>query len=480
MGLSAILGAVNRTAIIRGQLQNHWDFAEYSGSVAHDDVGLLDTSLVDGANWSTDIPSNIKFAAQERSIVLDGTGYLEIPQTDVVWDTSIPQSLSVWVNLSIGATSDSPTIVSLVSDQTPPFIVALSPSGINYGFQGEYERNFGDLVDYSGVWAHLGISYDGVNYSGDSSYALSVNGVEHSGVPAQAFTSGSALNRIGGHDYSGSYFDGNLYDLRIYSRDLGLTELGALASGYDSLWVPSTGTNWNENANWPLNGIPSGNNAALFNEASSENCTSDLIRLNLNHLTLESTYSGVFSVSASFLSVSGDFTDNVGISYPQTLRVGGNCDLTNVQNTDDVANTNIVLDGGDQTLTLPSGSAIRLNKLYLEGSGIVTFSGVQDQVKLNRLYIEGATLDANSKYLDITNDMEIYGGELSGFDTGNPHRIGGNAFWYGQSKLNLMDLNFPAETTFNVQGTTFLIRNAIVGNLNASGTAAQCLNCQEA
>lgn len=495
MGITPILAAINRSSqlVTRGSLENHWDFAEGTGQIAHDDIGANDGIAQGTPTWSSAIPT-VKHSL-ESSIIFDGVDdYFLIPQPTALWDSTQEQSISFWMRLdsvgSTGATDENPTCLTLVSDQNAPFMVWVSATGndgLHFGFQGDYEKHISSLAALSGQWVHVGIAYNGLSYNADENYVVCIGGITGAFDSGNPFPSGEQANYLGRHSTEGSFFNGGLYDIRKYNKFLGLNELFALASGYDSLWLGSgTGIdndNWNDGDNWPLNGVPSTGNAVLFDGTATNGCLTDLSRITVKELTISSGYTNELNLSRSFLVVQGDFTDNsptgTDVLYPPSLSVAGNCDLSDVTHVDNISNTTIILDGtGNQNLTLPAASSIILNNLIFNSDATVTLLGDLDQVRANRIYVKSGILNVNNKYLTLNKDFDIIGGDLTGMSTGDTHTIGSNVRFYGASETSLMDLSFPALTTLNVTGS-FLIRNARVGNLDCTGTAAECLNCIE-
>ncbi len=488
----AILGAILRTSEARGELQHHWDFLEGSGSVAHDDVGLLDASFQGTPTFDSDVPT-VLFEGATDSLLFDGsTDYLTIPQATTAWDTTSAQTLVFWVKADaiggVAAANEFPTIISLTSDQSESFTIWLNDThdsvnsdGLNFGFQGLYDKNVSTSATFLGNWVHVAIVYDGVSYNSDSSYTIYVNGVSQGITASGAPPAHTEITQIGKGTTTTSFFDGRLFDIRVYNKALTSGEVSALDAGYNNLWEGADDS-WNTASNWPLNGVPTSDDAVLFDSTDNSDCLVDINRPTVYNLTIAASYTGTFTMS-SFFTVTNDFShlSTAGtVLYPQTLLVGGDCDIDEVLHQDNIKDTTIEMNGSTaQTLTLPDTASIVIDKLIINSGGTVTLAGTLTQVKLNRLEVSLGELAVASKYLTITGDLDVIGGTITGLSTATAHTVGGSARLYGSSKTSLLDLGFASATEFNV-ADDFFIRNATVGNLNASGTGAQCLNCVEA
>lgn len=494
MSIVPYLAAIDRDSVSRGRLINHYDMLEGSGTVLHDDVGLYD-AVLDGVSWSTDLPT-ILFTAT-HSLSFDGVNdYGVIPQTTVIWDSTEERSISFWVKSdSIGAAADPdefPVICMLKSNRTDPFIIWLNDShsdaalnGLNFGFYSDFKKVADTYATFSNAWVHVTITYDGTGETDVNNYVVYINGVSYGVVVGASGTwpVDSNITQIGKGNASSTFFNGKIFDLRIYDKVLTPAEVTALASGYDSAWVGSAGDGtWEDEDSWPLSGVPTSTSAVIFNGDDTNGTVDSTKLITLESLYIGSGFSGTLDMAYCYLIVNGDFNHlSPGILvYPQVLKVSGDCVLTGADNIDNFGFTTIELFGATNSdLSLPIG--LEIHSLIVNAdSGITkTLIGSETELAVKSLKVDGGILDFNTKYITVEKDFSVVGGSFDNLSDYVVNTVGGNAFWYGQNKLNKLDLSFGTVVTVNVTGA-FLIRNAIVGNLNATGSAAQCLNCEEA
>jgi hypothetical protein len=457
---------------------------EESGAISHDDVGLLD-AVIDGATWDANAPS---FAATS-SLLFDGTNdYLSIAQSDTVWDSAEERSISFWVKSDeIGGVSsphEFPFIVMLKSDRTDPFSVWLDASGLNFGYYSDFKKVASSYVTFQNNWVNVVITYDGTGATDVSNYVVYVSGVSVAISAGGTWPVTSQVTQIGKGGVPESYFDGRLFDIRIYDKILTASEAYALANGYTNAWVGSQGDGtWEDEDCWPLSGLPTSSDTVIFS-GDDTNCT--VVSTNqivLAGLYVDGGYLGTLDLTFCYLTVNGDF-NHLGaaiVAYPQVLKVSGDCIVTAVDVIDNIKRTTIELFGDtNANFGLPDNNVEIFGVIVSADSGVTkTLTGTNTHLQTRSLHVSSGILDINDKYITVANDFTVIGGSFVNPSAYVSHTISGNALWYGQSKLNKLDLDFDSIVTFDVSGA-FLIRNAIVGNLNDAGTTAKCLNCEEA
>lgn len=190
----------------------HWSLNETSGLVAFDVTGGgNDGNLIGDATWDA------------GSIRLDGAGDgVRIPSSPLALEGLNQLTVMAWVKNDIGAGAGTDDIVSQWSwPGSTSWLLAQYVNNQYYFELGGKGEVYGGTADQE--WNHVVGTYDG------SFMRLYVNGVE---VGSRAGVSGNlrfsaADIIIGGQQDGANFFDGNLDEVKLYSRALSANEVNA-------------------------------------------------------------------------------------------------------------------------------------------------------------------------------------------------------------------------------------------------------------
>jgi hypothetical protein len=205
----------------------YWPFDQASNGTTADVTGNGNTAtLRQGATLAPGVGSP-RFPGGS-SLVLDGTDdHLDLTNRNLPPNEG-RKTISVWFRAQNAAAIPIRTIVSLSNDTTDDIGLQL---GLDQGrpaawMYGDIEPMvvYGQTVDAN--WHHVAITYDGV-----SKYVLYYDGHMKDSELLPAKTGRVTTPRVGTYQVPFEMFQGHLDDLRIYNRDLGPTEIQALAAG---------------------------------------------------------------------------------------------------------------------------------------------------------------------------------------------------------------------------------------------------------
>ncbi|MCP4710069.1 MAG: DUF1565 domain-containing protein, partial [Planctomycetes bacterium] len=212
-----------------------WEFDETTGAIASDSSSNgYDGTLNNTPTWTNDAERGrvLSFDSSSSEYVkidggTSGTAYNGITGTN-------PRTISAWVNVDNGSSSNDQLIASWGSSSTGAqwnFRISDSASGgkLEVGvYSGELTGSTG-LRD--GNWHHVAATWENDTSPNVEDVLLYVDGVLEttSAVTSRQMNTGSANNiyigvKIGG----GSYFDGMMDDVRIYPRVLDKFEIQKL------------------------------------------------------------------------------------------------------------------------------------------------------------------------------------------------------------------------------------------------------------
>jgi hypothetical protein len=203
-------------------LVGKWEFEEGVGTVATDSsTHGLDGTIYGGAQWIT--------GTSGLGLRLDGEDdYVSVP-----YSTDIPEwTVSAWVR-SPRRPSYAPATGPVFRDQN--FYMAWNHQYSEFrgsaGFRGSvqwHSVNFGKLS--GNKWYHLAATYDGEVLKAYTNGLLNDSDVYPSGPPDTE----DGLLTFGRHSGYPNYFDGDVDEIRIYSRALTDEEIASLASESES------------------------------------------------------------------------------------------------------------------------------------------------------------------------------------------------------------------------------------------------------
>ena len=358
-------------------LVGYWKFDEGAGTVARDSSangndGTLNGSMTD-EDW-VDISAGTGTTNFYNPYALDfdgGDDYVDVSGSIVYADNAKPFSVSSWfvANTPINQYQ---TLLSLKSSESNQYQIFYS-SDSNYNFtfgQGGDNGVKSSSLPSSNVWHHIVITYNGSGISSSSNYTFHVDGVSQSienGNAVGGVTNATVIGfRSGGS--SNNYWKGLIDDVRIYSRALSSSEVGALAAGN-----PSTGSGY-----YTLG-------ASLDIAGDFKNYTANLVS------------SGSITMSGNWLNV-GDFThDGSGTVLFDGVNqtISGSTVFWQLQSTGSTADTltfdytsrqnisgSLVLQGvNSQLLTVKSSKTGSASKLLLDasaGTSILSYLDVKD------------------------------------------------------------------------------------------------------
>jgi hypothetical protein len=200
----------------------YWPLGEQSNGIARDLVGGFDATLQAGPSVLN--PSH--HGGQALLFAAASSQYATITRP-IIFPVPIRFAISVWVNKKTAGTQDVVAASNVAVTNAPFFLrVGATSSGFTAGGGNFQTVTVTDLT--LGVWHHLVLTHDGptLRYYVDGLLSATA-GV--SGVPDTMSASDFAIGKLGA--FVGSqYWDGNIADLRIYSRNLSATDASILFS----------------------------------------------------------------------------------------------------------------------------------------------------------------------------------------------------------------------------------------------------------
>lgn len=212
------------TAIADPTLAGHWKFDEGIGVIAGDSSGHGNHgSLQEGATWGAGKVGN-------HGLALNSAGaFVDIP--NAVVDTSLPYSVSAWVNLSVAAGNQA--VVSIDGNWDSAFFFKQHAAGF-FTLEVRASDNASAPIAASasarnqtaaGTWYYVTGVFDG------NTISLYVDGALHGSAILTTPWRGLGHTFIGRSKFMGPYGDyvtGAIDEVRIYRRALTAPEVLAL------------------------------------------------------------------------------------------------------------------------------------------------------------------------------------------------------------------------------------------------------------
>ncbi len=193
----------------------YWKFDEVSGNTAHDSAGDHHGTLMGGTGWSGD-------AIAGSALLLDGTGYVSVPNSADLFPSSGQLTIEVWVNFAFSRGYNYPQhYVVDCRDWTHGYGLNVDAELIQFWVDPGCLVCYLDDVDprplfEPGCWHHVAGVYDGTEFR---LYLDSVRIASYPRVGSIAPSAGALL--IGACSlWGGEGFVGKLDELAIYSRAL--------------------------------------------------------------------------------------------------------------------------------------------------------------------------------------------------------------------------------------------------------------------
>ncbi len=211
-------------------LKAYWKFDEGSGSTVIDSSGNGNNgTMVNGAGYSPDVSPTISFADFYSALFSVGSSQSFSAPDSASLDLSTDATVSFWFKRAPGdqvhvskwdtAGNQRSFVLQVFSDNKIYWNVSGDGAAHTYFMSSSTTTDTG--------WNHLAGTYDG------SSLNVYLNGIAMTGsitgaIPASLFDSNQPVSNV----YSGANFNnGQLDDVRLYSRALTADEVGDLASG---------------------------------------------------------------------------------------------------------------------------------------------------------------------------------------------------------------------------------------------------------
>lgn len=213
----------------RDGLAGHWRLDETTGTTAYDESGFQNDGAHQNApTISTSVPSHY---FSTRSLDFNGTDeYVSIADDPAfLLDEAI--TLSAWVK-----TDDTGSIQTIIHKPEVWFLqlkqgASLCAGGATFCIGADLLRSGGGYITPKGstqlsasTWYHVALTYDGARA------ALYLNGKLDGTAVSSATLATSSSNLIFGNENGTRDFDGNIDDIRIYNRALGIESIQQLAS----------------------------------------------------------------------------------------------------------------------------------------------------------------------------------------------------------------------------------------------------------
>ena len=233
---------------------------EASAGTAADSSGDGNLGTVTGATASSDVPTTA--FPNSYSLSFDGDDYVEVADAAELDGPDI--TISFWVKLN--DVSGVQTMVAKWDVNHWQQYVVQQDNGVLRFYTGDGSNVAADSLLSSetlvaDTWYHIVASQTGTSRS-ISVMPEGGSATENSDTAGQAI-GGSAIElTLGGKKLNaGSYFeflDGNLDDMRVYSRGLTEDEITALHSGDHTVatWDGSDSVSYDTAANWDINAVP--------------------------------------------------------------------------------------------------------------------------------------------------------------------------------------------------------------------------------
>ena len=260
---------IAQASVSTDSLEGYWKLDDGSGTSAIDSSGHSRTgTLTNTPTWAVPSSPTITFTdPYGLSFNKASSEYVNIGSTAT--SGAFPRTYSVWINTSdaVGSTyrtflsegnsgSANPSVhLQLVEDSdatctTDDSFKAYISDDANNNAQLCSSTAFND-----GAWHHIAL----VSSAGNS-HELFVDGtsVDTDTTSLGATTFNSVV--IGALQKNGldQYYDGQVDDVRIYTRALSDSEISVLAGGNHTAatWDGSTDTDWETDANWDIGSVP--------------------------------------------------------------------------------------------------------------------------------------------------------------------------------------------------------------------------------
>ena len=209
-------------------------FISYNGKIVSDNLTLklLGQDVSSGPQCGDTPFTNTK------SIEFDGsTDYVNISNTQVIFDSTQPFSCSVWCKVNSYSSPQYPALFLFKTDQSTGFVMFLSHTGsykgINFGSNNNFLRRVaGDENDIPlNTWIHIVLTYDGVSRTSSSSYKVYLNGIEKTQVNSGLYATCPNENNIGGGNTTSTRFNGNIDEFSTYNIELSQSQINTIYNG---------------------------------------------------------------------------------------------------------------------------------------------------------------------------------------------------------------------------------------------------------
>ncbi len=207
-------------------LSARWMFDEGSGLVVHDSTGGASGTLVNGPTWVAGRRGT------DHAIQFDGIDdQVDISGTSVFATTTAAFSFSAWVNL-LNYSADTPDIMMIRSDGATPWHVLFSSEtaylGVSVGSAEDFVPIRTNQLPSTGTWHHVAATFDGVDATAVSSFAIYLDGVAQDTEMADGYGTQAQNSRIGAAEVSANQWTGAIEDVRLYGRMLSPAEVGSI------------------------------------------------------------------------------------------------------------------------------------------------------------------------------------------------------------------------------------------------------------
>ncbi len=229
--------ALTSPASVDATAMGHWPFEEGAGAVASDKTGNgLHGTLINGPIWSAGkTAGGLTFDGINDYLQVSNSGQLS-PQkvTLAVWAKPSSFANTNWNSTlaNVGLHEWSDGYYGLAIDTTGKPIALLNIGG---GEQNAYYLE-GAAIS-AGQWHHLALSYDNATLrlyvDGASAGSLSINRIR---------TSNASPLLVARRGDAGYHFKGTLDDVRVFSRAMTSTDIGAIMQGIATTTASSSST----------------------------------------------------------------------------------------------------------------------------------------------------------------------------------------------------------------------------------------------
>lgn len=438
-------------------LVGYWKFDEgtNTGSIV-DSSGYAQTGLRRGSGsvWTSSVLPSLSF---DNPSAMSFNGYGDWVTSTV--SSSFPDGSSSFTQALWLRTTGSGSLKTLLTrrnqgswNQSDWPTMFLTQGSITLAVDDNSYMNTTDFIPVNdGQWHHVA----GVKNGND--YSLYVDGILRDSITDSHPMNGSsglplAIGRA--PSWAGSYFSGDLDDVRVYNRVLSSDEILNLARGRYAAGNSSTATvTLGGNLNTAYLALDSGNLSMGSNTLTVTNSLSML--RGRGNLTLDSAVTtlggllmsgAVLTSGAGTLDINGDLTISTGslIAPSGYLTLSGNWSKTGGYFTHNSGS--FVLDGDDQTLS-GTGSFYNLTKSVTSGTvltfgagqtftiaGTMMLNGIASHLLSLRSSVDGQSWFINPlntraiEYLDVKDSTNINAADIDCTDLNCEDR-GNNVKW---------------------------------------------------